>query len=163
MCIIYRRFKELIIKALYGIVYTASTIIPISLFIQVIYRYVFKRPIPGIEELASASFVWLVIFGIAIIHSKGYHINIDMFIKNRNEKAKKIIDVLGNLIITIILMILVYSCYIALPNQAVYKTVVLKIPRTAHTIALITSFTIMIIQSIENIMIKIYGDRSNVN
>ncbi|MGI6584545.1 MAG: TRAP transporter small permease [Lutisporaceae bacterium] len=159
----YYCIKKAILKVLNLIVYITSVIIPFSLFIQVIYRYIFKRPIPGIEELASASFIWLVIFGSAVMYSRNENIVVDVFIAKRSAETRRIVRIISNIIIMIILVILIYSCCIALPNQAVYKTVILKIPRSAHTKALIISFAMMIVFSIENIVKEFHGGKANVS
>ena len=149
---IYFKIKGIVMKVLSFITITTSIIIPATLFIQVVYRYIFKKPIQGIEELAVASFIWLIIFGSVISFSNNQHIIVDSFMKNSSTQTKRTISIINNIIIIIILSILIYSCYIALPNQAYFKTVVLKIPRTAHTKALIVSFVLMTIQCIENLV-----------
>ncbi|AOT69393.1 TRAP transporter small permease [Geosporobacter ferrireducens] len=158
---IYKKIQSLIIRMFYIIVYTASIIIPVILAIQVIFRYFLKSPIPGVEELASASFIWLVIFGSAILFKEKKHIAVDMFVRNKSENIKKIIDIGNNVFMLLIFAVLIYSCYISIPNQMFYKTVVLKISRSTHTIALMISFIFMLMCCIENIMRGLLGGHIN--
>lgn len=161
MFTMYLRIKNALYKVLNLITIITSIIIPTTLFIQVIYRYFFKKPIQGIEEIAIASFIWLIIFGSAIAFSTGQHIIVDSFLKNRSDKTKMILDIANNIVIMIILSILIYSCFIALPNQVYFKTVVFKIPRTAHTKALILSFILMFIQCVESLVKAFYKNKKN--
>lgn len=157
----YKEIQRLMIGIFYFIVYAASIIIPVILFLQVIFRYFLKNPIPGVEELATAAFIWLVIFGSAILFKEKNYIAVDVFVKNKPEKVKKIIDIIGNILMALIFAVLIYSCYIAIPNQMFYKTVVLKIPRSAHTIALMISSAFMLLCCIENIMRNLLGGHIN--
>ena len=136
---VYQKVQSACIKVFYLIVYAASALIPVSMFCQVIARYFFKKPISGVEELATACFIWLVIFGAAILFKEKKHIVVDAFVSRRSDGAKKVIDLIGNICMLAIFVVLVYSCFIAIPNQKFYKTVVLKIPTSLHTEALILS------------------------
>jgi len=154
----YLIFKK-IQTAFYGvfkfIVYTAYIIIPLSLFIQVIFRYFLKNPLMGIEEIASVSFIWMVIFGIAILFKDKQYIIVDVVSQKFPENIKRNVILINELIMTVILAILIYSSYISIPFLAYYKSVIFKIPRSAHTIAFIISLIFMITCSIESIVLNI--------
>jgi TRAP-type C4-dicarboxylate transport system permease small subunit len=140
------------LKGFYFIVYFASMTIPVSLFMQVIFRYFLRSPIAGVEEFATAAFVWLVVFGSAILFKEKNYIVVDFLVKNRKGAVRKTVTIIDDLLMIIILAVVFYSCYIALPYQSFYKTVVLKIPSTAHTIALMISFAFMFACCVEDII-----------
>ena len=149
---LYRRFQDYITKVFMFIVYTFSALIPVVLFFQVIFRYMFKRPLLGLEEIASASFIWVVIFGSAVLFKERKHIIVDVAVQHVSPNVKKIAAFLSDLIMAGILFVLLRSCFLALPLQKVYKSVVLGIPKRAHTIALMVSLTFMLICTIESIV-----------
>ncbi len=158
---IYKKVQDIFLKVFLLIVYLSSIVIPVSMFCQVIARYFLKKPIAGVEEIATASFVWMVIFGSAILFKEKKHIIVDAFINKRSKKTKKIIDILSNLLMLIIFIILIYSCAIAIPYQKFYKTVILKIPAVYHIKAFIISLIFMTICCIENILVNLLGDKKN--
>jgi TRAP-type C4-dicarboxylate transport system permease small subunit len=161
MYLLYKKAQNAFIKIFFAVVYIATIIIPISMFLQVLARYFFKKPIAGIEELATAAFIWMVIFGSAILFKEKKHIIVDAFISKRSEKTKKNVELISNMLMMLILIILIYSCVIALPYQKFYKTVVLKIAATTHTKAFIVSLVFMVICCIENILTYFSGERKN--
>lgn len=163
MYLIFKKIQAVFYNVFKFIVYAAYIIIPVSLFIQVIFRYFFKKPIMGIEEIASVSFIWMVIFGIAILYKDKQYIIVDALSKKFSEKIRKKVTLINELIMIVILVILIYSSYISIPFLAYYKTVVFKIPKSAHTIAFIISLVFMITCSLESIVLNIKNGQSNEN
>jgi TRAP-type C4-dicarboxylate transport system permease small subunit len=155
---LYHTIQNSIIKLFMVIVYISSIIIPVSIFCQVVARYFFKSPIAGVEELATASFIWMIIFGSAVLYKEQRHIVVDAFISKRSESTKRIIRIICEILMIIILGVLIYSCYIALPYQKFYKTVVLKISTSTHTKALIVSSLFMLATSLERLIKDIIGE-----
>jgi len=155
----YKNVQMLIMKIFMGIVYVSAVIIPVSIFCQVIARYFFKHPIPGVEELATASFIWMVVFGSAVLFKERRHIVVDAFVSKRSEKTKKNIGSICEFLMLIIFLAIIYSCFLALPYQKFYKTVVLKINASIHTKALIVSCIFMMITSFESLIFNIFGEK----
>lgn len=151
---IFKKIQSLILQIFNFIVYTAYIILPASLFIQVIFRYLFRRPLLGIEEIAAISFIWMVIFGIAILFKEKQYIIVDVVSQKFSEKMKKRITLVNNIIMTVILAILIYSSYLSIPFLKYYRSVVLGIPRSAHTIAFMISLLFMLICSIEQTILS---------
>lgn len=163
MYLIFKKIQAIFYCIFQFIVYSAYVIIPISLFIQVIFRYFIKKPLLGIEEIASLSFVWMVIFGSAILFKDKQHIVVDALSQKFPEKIKSKINLINEIIMTIILIILIYSSYISIPFLKYYKSVVFRIPKSAHTIAFIVSLFFMITCSIESIVLNIKQGKMNEN
>lgn len=162
----YRIFK-IIQSAVYSvfsvIVYAAYIIIPVSLFIQVIFRYFLNKPLLGIEEIASLSFIWMVIFGIALLFKEKQYIVVDALSQKFPEKIKRKVALINELIMIIILAILIYSSYLSIPFLKFYKSVVFGIPKSAHTIAFMVSLIFMMSCSIESIILSLRQDKMNEN
>ena len=137
------------------IVYASYVIIPLSLFIQVICRYFFRKPLMGIEEIASVSFIWMITFGMAVLFKEKQYIVVDALSQKFPEKLKNKITLLNELFMAIILVILIYSSYISLPFLQYYKSVALGIPKSVHTTVFIISLVFMLTCSIESIILNI--------
>ena len=64
----------------------------IIIFIQVIWRYLFRSPFIWPEELAKLLFVWSSLLGAAIGLRRGSHFRIDFFINSLSKKGRAIFD-----------------------------------------------------------------------
>lgn len=137
------------------IIYVACILMPLTLFLQVIFRYVFKNPILGIEEIATMSFIWMVIFGCAVLFKEKQYIIVDALVQKFSVKIRNIISIINNIIMAAIISILIHSCYLAIPYQKFYKTVALGIPKVIHTFAFIISLIFMLSCTIESIILLI--------
>jgi len=158
---LYQKFQEYITKLFMFIVYVFSAVIPVVLFSQVIFRYIFKRPLLGLEEIASASFIWVVIFGSAVLFKEKKHIIVDVAVQHVSPNVKKAAAFLADVIMSVILFVLIRSCFLALPLQKVYKSVVLGIPKRAHTVALMVSLIFMLICTVESIIKALRAKREH--
>ncbi len=154
----YQKFKKIqriFLKIFMIIVYASYVIIPFSLFIQVVFRYLFKWPLLGIEEIATVSFIWMIIFGIAVLFKEKRYIVVDVLSQKFSGILKKRVTLINDIIMAIILVLLIYSSYISIPFLKYYKSVALGIPKSAHTIAFIVSLVFMLISSIESIFLNV--------
>lgn len=161
MYIIFKKIQAIFYKIFKIIVYATYIIIPVSLFIQVIFRYFLKNPLMGIEEIASLSFIWMVIFGIAILYKDKQYIIVDALSQNFPESIKNKVALINELIMIVILAILIYSSYISIPFLVYFRSVVFRIPRSVHTIAFIISLVFMMTCSIESFVLNVRQVNSN--
>lgn len=66
---------------------------------QVVMRFIFNRPASWAEELSIILLIWFGYLGIIIGLRDGKHISISLMVNKFPEKAKKIVDILGRLLI----------------------------------------------------------------
>ncbi len=149
---VIEKLQYLIVKLFMGIVYISATIIPASLFIQVIFRYFLHNPLQGIEEIAVLSFKCLVIFGSAVLFKENQHIVVDMFVQKLTERARNIVSLLNNLLMAAIIVLVIQSSINALPFQKFYKSVIFGIPKSLYTIMLIISLSFMLLSIIFSLL-----------
>lgn len=152
---LYSKVQNYIIKIFTFFIYFSCLIVPLLLFFQVIYRYIYKRPINALEEIATVAFMWMIIFGSAIIFKNKKHIVVDSFINALPKNARKIAALVSDIFVAIILVYLIRSCVMAIPMQKVYRTVILGIPKSVHTIAFCISLIFMFVCCIESIVKRI--------
>ena len=81
----------------------------ILIFMQVIFRYVFKQSLSWSEELATYLFIWLTFIGASIAAREQTHINVAALVNSiRNVTVKKTLVVLANLLSMFFLGVLTY-------------------------------------------------------
>lgn len=148
---LYQTAMKAVLAVFHVICYATSVIIPISLTVQVFCRYFLKRPISGIEELAVCCFVLLVFAGSAILFRDRQYIIVDAFFNMFPEKVKPVVDALAQIAMIATFSVLIHACFLALPAQKVFYSVVLKIPRSLYTVTFMISCGFMIICCVEQL------------
>lgn len=105
---LYNKFNSLI-EMLLGVFVTLMIGI---VFLQVLFRYVFKLSLAGAEELPRYFMIICVYLGSILLVKTESHVKIDMitlFIKNKN--ALKIIEIIVNFIC---MVTMIYFSYVSL-------------------------------------------------
>ena len=72
------------------------------IFFQVIMRYVFNNSLSWSEELGKFLFVWLSWIGISIGHRRREHIKITLLVDRLSPTAKRITEIISELILIVI-------------------------------------------------------------
>jgi TRAP-type C4-dicarboxylate transport system permease small subunit len=154
---LYFSFKTYITTCFLIIVYLCSAVIPVALFLQVVFRYIFKRPLLGVEEVAIAALIMLVIFGSAIVFREKQHILVDALIQHLSPRLQHLASMICDIFTGIILVFLMKSCLVALPFQEVYRSVILGIPKSVYTIVFLVNLIFMFICSFESFVRNVWS------
>jgi TRAP-type C4-dicarboxylate transport system permease small subunit len=83
----------------------------ISLFLQVISRYVFNMSLTWTEEVALFAVVWLAYVGASLAVLKRRHLRIELITTHFSPKTRKIVDIICNLIFLALVIFLVYGSF----------------------------------------------------
>ena len=70
-------------------------------FYNIIARYIFGSSNAGIDELSRLAFCWSVCLGSALAFRAGAHLGVTALTKNLKGTAKKIYEILLNVILTV--------------------------------------------------------------
>lgn len=73
-------------------------VMAVTVFIGVVFRYVFHSPLSFPEELAKLAFTWVVFLGAALVSSKREHIVIETLIDLFPAKAKAFVGLIVRLL-----------------------------------------------------------------
>lgn len=105
-------FADKIAKFIVSLSFGMMTLL---IFLQVVFRYVFKESLSWSEELATYLFIWLTFIGASIATRERTHINVEMFINSiKSVKTKKIFIILANVLSMFFLGVLtVFGFFIA--------------------------------------------------
>ncbi len=81
--------------------------IVLSIFVQVVSRYLFNRPHVWVEEFATYCFIWLVFIGAAFAHVKGRHIIVTTLIDSLSRRVQLVLSICANIAILTFLFSLI--------------------------------------------------------
>ncbi|PLV59051.1 TRAP transporter small permease [Thermotoga sp. KOL6] len=128
----------------------------ISLFLQVLLRYVFKFPSPELYEITSYCFVWTVLLGAACAHRYRDHLRFNIIYEKLPRKVQLVIDITFDSFITILFIISLKPILKQTFWYHLIRSEVLGIPWTYLVISL-PVFMILVIY--HNISYVYYGIR----
>ena len=94
----------LIVDYLMGIMFALMVVL---VLFNVILRYFFNSGITWSEEMARYLFVWIIYIGAIGAMRDNMHLSVDVFINKFNPFIKKIIYIIGQIVILIIMGMLV--------------------------------------------------------
>lgn len=151
----YAKFRNIFRKICMFFVYLSSIGIPFILFFQVVFRYLVKRPVLGLEELTVFLMLLLTVFGSVVLFFDKKHIVVDTLLMFLPDKAKKVLCLLNDFLVFIILGFMIKSSLLAIPLQKVYKSVVLGIPKALTTSIFLVTLVILLIDFLINILITL--------
>jgi TRAP-type C4-dicarboxylate transport system permease small subunit len=81
-------------------------IITVTVFVNVVCRYVFLTTIPWAEELARFLFIWMTFVGSILANNKYQHMRLDFVVEKFSPKVTQILIALSYLIVVFFLGIL---------------------------------------------------------
>ena len=101
-----------------------------TVFIQVVSRYGFNRPLPKFFELSLYSFVWSIYLGAALAKRYDQHIRFDLLHRKFSAKTRAIIEIFFDSLTTFVMLMLLYpSIEYTIWNYKI-KASALRIPWT---------------------------------
>lgn len=103
-------------------------VLVVSVFMQVIFRFVINSPLAWTEELARYSLVWLTFLGAAYAMSRKAHIGVEFFVNLFSGLGKKILQTVATFISLIFFGLMIFSGYNLVSNTMVQTSPVLEIP-----------------------------------
>lgn len=149
----YLAVRNVLKKLCMVVVYLSSISIPLILVYQSLYRYLFRKPVLGLEELSVFLMVLLTLFGSVVLFYEKKHIIVDAFLKFIPARLNKVFQLLNDLLLVIIFGFLIRSCLLALPLQKVYKTVVLGIPKVLITSLFLGTLVVILVDYLVGIAV----------
>lgn len=140
---------EKVTMAILAVLYVVMVI---SLFNQIVLRFIFKSPNVWGEELTRYSFIWLSILGASIAVRRSRNMTVDYFV-NLMPKTLQRINLVGTgiLIIVFTLVLIVYGIYL---TGITYKqsSAAMRVPMSYVYAAVPVGGILMLIFTIEIII-----------
>lgn len=123
----------------------------------VISRYVFGRPFTWTEELGVFLLVWVSFIGACCAGAKNKHIAINFLIKKMSEKNAKMVEIFGNVLIMILIVLILISGVRLQSQTCRLFSIILEIPRNYYFLPLVISSAYLILITVRNIMALFTG------
>lgn len=99
-----------------------------AIFLQVVFRYILKNPLPWSEELARFLFIWMTFIASYAGARKGAHIGVEALQKALPRPGEKVLKSLSNLICTAFFSVIVYYTILFWPKLMVQISPALGLP-----------------------------------
>ena len=103
----------------------------VTIIVQVFFRYVLRYPLVWSMEITVLGFVWTVIFGTCYTMRQRAHIRFSLFYDRIKPRPAAISRLIGNIIIVITFLSMVYASWRFSMFIGFQRTAVFRIPFTA--------------------------------
>lgn len=83
----------------------------VFVFTNAVLRYCFNSGWPISEELSRWLFVWVSVLGAIVAYKQGKHVGVDLVITRLGPGSRRVVFIVGDLLVIAILVILLYGSY----------------------------------------------------
>ena len=144
-------------KAIDWFLFFATVAMVLLIFINVIGRYVFNFTFVSFEEISRILFVWCTYLGSAIAIKEGTHVRVDIVVNALKPKARKIVDIVANLIVSFILVVTIYTMKDLIAINISNPLPLTKIPYGVVQLIIPVGMFIMLCVNIYNLVMMLTG------
>jgi len=103
-------------------------LLTLSVFLQVLIRFVFKYPLPWTEEVSRIAFVYSIFVGAAIAVREKAHLNVDFVLVVLPQGLARAIKLLGTALVGIFLAYMTWQGVVFVRATGVQVTPVMQVP-----------------------------------
>ncbi len=116
--------------------------------LEVLSRNILGKSFYWSQELIIILLLWEVFMGAAYIFNTSNLTSVDVLYERFSERCKKVLDVIGNIVIITVSMIVLYFGWDYMLKQVSLKTTALHITQSIYTIPMLISAASMTIEVI---------------
>ena len=149
-------------KAIDWFLFFATVAMVLLIFINVIGRYVFNFAFVSFEEISRILFVWCTYLGSAIAIKEGTHVRVDIVINALKPKARKIVDIIANLIVSFILAVTIVTMKDLIAINIANPLPLTKIPYGVVQLIIPIGMFIMLCVNVYNLVMMLTGRPTTV-
>ena len=103
-------------------------VLTVTVFLQVLYRYVLHSPLAWSEEFAMFLFQWCIFIGAALAIRHGYHFHVDLVTSRLSGKWKSVLKMLSSAIIFVVAYTMVHmGIKMVLTTEYIYPTLQIRV------------------------------------
>lgn len=125
--------------------------------LNVILRYCFDNIIVEAEELILIAFIWSTYIGITCSYKHDQHVVIDVLVKALPKGVQKVLDILVDILLLVTNLYVAYLGVQLCANVGNKSTFVMRLPYVFIDCAIVFSFGLMSIYSVQKLWQKIKG------
>jgi len=104
----------------------------LSVFADIILRFVFSNPLNWVQEVASGSLIWITFLGAGALTRKNQHLKLDLITNRLSDKTNWVRDKIMNVLILFFAVVLVYYSVQLFQSQVNTPLGVLGVPRAYY-------------------------------
>jgi TRAP-type C4-dicarboxylate transport system permease small subunit len=125
-------------------------VITITIFVQVVLRYVFLSPVRWAEELTRYLMVWISCLGSAYAVRKAMHVNFSFIFNLLPRSVKPWVNFFGYLLTLVFFVVCLVQGALLAFSEWIQKSPALRVPMTIPLSAIPIGFGIMIMFVLES-------------
>ena len=103
-------------------------LLTVSVFLQVLIRFVFKYPLPWTEEVSRIAFVYTIFIGATIAVREKAHLNVDFLLVALPPKVSRAVRLLGTTLVAVFLVFVTWQGIEFVRVTGVQVTPVMQVP-----------------------------------
>jgi len=107
---------------------TLVAVLTITVFLQVLVRFIFKAPLPWTEEVTRITFVYAIFVGATIGVRERAHLNVDFVLVYLPDQVRKVLNLVTQALVGVFLVAMVWLGLRYMNGAGVQTTPVLIIP-----------------------------------
>lgn len=107
---------------------TLVGVLTLTVFLQVLVRFVFKVPLPWTEEVTRLAFVYSIFVGATIAVRERAHINVDVVLVALPRRVARAVRLLGTGLVAVFLLFVLLQGVAFVRQTGIQMTPVLQIP-----------------------------------
>lgn len=134
-----------------------SVVLTVSVFLQVLIRFVFKHPLPWTEEIARIAFVYCIFVGATIAVRENSHLQVDFLLVILPKPVARAAVFLGMLLVGVFLVFVTWQGVVLVLATGVQMSPVMQVPFKYLYLILPVSGAIMLLYLVANMLALIRG------
>lgn len=146
-------------RVLRGLLAALLGVLTLSVFLQVLVRFVLKFPLPWTEEVARLAFVYSIFVGATVAVREGAHINVDVVLAALPRRAARAVTLAGRLLTAGFLGVVLWQGLTFVAATGVQMTPVLQIPFRHLYLVIPASAALMLLYLVLGIVDDVRGRR----
>jgi len=134
-----------------------SVVLTVSVFLQVLIRFVFKYPLPWTEEIARIAFVYCIFVGATIAVRENSHLQVDFLLVILPKRVARAAVFLGMLLVGVFLIFVTWQGVVLVLATGVQMSPVMQVPFKYLYLILPVSGALMLLYLVANMLALIRG------
>jgi len=124
----YGKILDAVNKIIIYIITVLFGAMSIASFLQVVFRYVLKLPLPWSEELARFLFVWVVFLGSAVAVKEKAHVGLEYFVDLLEISKRRIVYALAYILCMFMSLIVAKNGFTVVKSTLVQLSPAMQVP-----------------------------------
>jgi C4-dicarboxylate transporter DctQ subunit len=155
---IMSRIEERIVRLITWVSAVCLSVICLVMLLQVFMRRMLNTPLVWAEDLTVFLFIWITFLGAAVLFSRKSMISVDSFVMLFSRKVRLVLEAVVEITVFAAAWYLLHLSVLFMQRQRLLGHKLggaLGIPSWIITVAIITSFIVMLFSSITAVLKKI--------